>query len=160
MRCHQHRDAQLPIEFGDESQHVGAVLGIEVSCRLIGDEQRRLVDERAGDCGALHFAAGDLLRIMRKAMRNADTLGERPCAAFGFLILHAREQAGECDVVADRERRQQVEELEDEADLLAPHPRQFVVAHRRQIAILESERAARRAIHRAGDVQERRLAAA
>ncbi len=52
--------------------------------------------------------------------------------------LHARKQAGQRDVVADRQRREQVEELEDEADLLAAHPRQLVVAHRRQVAVVEA----------------------
>ena len=75
-------------------------------------------------------------------------------------ILHAGEQARQRDVVADGQRRQQVEELEDEADLLAPHPRQLVVAQRRQIAIVERERAAGRPIHGAAEVQQRRLAAA
>ena len=160
VRRQQHGDAQLPVELGDQRQHVGAVLGIEIAGRFVGDEQRRLMDQRAGDRGALHFAAGDLLRVVRQPMRDADALGERPRAAFRLLVLHAREQAGQRDVVADRQRRQQVEELEDEADLLAAHPRQLVVAHRRQIAIVERQRAARRAIHRAAQVQQRRLAAA
>ena len=82
-----------------------------------------------------------------------------PARALGLVRRHAGEQAGQRDVVADGERRQQVEELEDEPDLFAPHPRQFVVAERRQVALVERERAAGRAIHRAAQVQQRRLAA-
>ena len=70
-------------------------------------------------------------------MRDADPLGQRPRRRFGVLILHAGQQARQRDVVANGERRQQVEELEDEADLFAPHPRQSSSSHRREIAILE-----------------------
>ena len=85
MRRQQHGDAKLLVELANQRQHVGAVFGIKVAGRLVGDEQRRLVDQRARDRGPLHFAAGDLLRVMRQAMRDADALGERPRAAFGLL---------------------------------------------------------------------------
>ena len=52
------------------------------------------------------------------------------------------EQAGQGDVVAEGERRQQVEELEDEADALAPQAGQRVVVEAAEVAALDA-RAAR-----------------
>ena len=77
---------------------------------------------------ALLLAAGQLRRIVMAAVRSArpPRAARRSRAASrrpGDLHRHA-------DVLERRQRRNQVEELEDEADLLAAQPRQRVLAER------------------------------
>ena len=71
----------------------------------------------------------------------------------------ARQQQRQRDVLAERERRQQVEELEHEAHALAPHARQPVIVQRLEPRALERDRSAGRTIHAAAEVQKRGLAA-
>ena len=53
-----------------------------------------------------------------------------------------------------------MEELEDEADLLAPHARQFVVGQAGHVAAVEVVAAAVGAVEQADDVEQRGLAGA
>ena len=51
-----------------------AVAGVEIARRLVGEQHARLIDQRAGDGGTLHFAAGKLARPVLEAMAQADAL--------------------------------------------------------------------------------------
>ena len=42
-----------------------AGLGIEVAGWLVGQDDRRIVDQRAGDCDPLALPAGEFVRLMR-----------------------------------------------------------------------------------------------
>ena len=66
----------------------------------------------------------------------------------------------QADVLEARERRQQVEELEDEADLVAPDPRQVVVGQAAERFAVDADLAGGRAIEAADQVEQRRLAGA
>ena len=48
------------------------VLRIQIAGRLVGQQQFRLVDERAGDGDALLFAAGKLGRLVIQPVLEAD----------------------------------------------------------------------------------------
>ena len=155
----QHRDAHLAIEFGEQRQHLRAVVGIKIARRLVRHQQRRLMHQRARDRGALHLAARHLLREVTEAMRNADPFRERLRARICLVALHARQQARQRDVVGDGQRRQQVEELKYKPDLLSPHVREVVVSQRGEVAAVEHDAARRGAVHGAAQVQQRGLAA-
>ena len=119
----------LAIELDEQLEHAPAVLRIEVAGRLVGDEKRRAVDERAGDRAALQLAAGELLRVVAQAAGRARRAASSARAArLRRRSALAAEQQRQRDVLEQRQRRQQVEELEDEADALAPDPGQLVVA--------------------------------
>src|SRR5437764_991639 len=64
------------------------------------------------------------------------------------------------DVLEHRELRQQVEALEDEADVRGAQPRALVVVEGGHVAAVEAVAALARAVEAAEDVQERRLAGA
>ena len=49
-----------------------AVAAVEVAGRLVGEDQRRVVDERPRDGDALRLAAGHLGRPVRRPARQAD----------------------------------------------------------------------------------------
>ena len=104
---------------------VPAVRAVEIAGRLVGQDQRRIVGQRARDRDALLLAARELRRVVMPAIVQPDFVEQR---------LRARRRippAGDLhrhqDVLERRQRRHQVEELEDEADLLAAQPRQRVL---------------------------------
>ena len=91
---------------------------VEVAGGLVGEQDRRLADQRAGDRDALPLAAGELVGPVVHAVREADRVERRlgagaPLAAGEAAVderqLHVRERRG---------ARQELERLEDEADLL------------------------------------------
>jgi hypothetical protein len=119
------------------------------------------VDERAGDGGALHLAARELLRVVAEAMRDAHT--RRPGArAFGVAGRHPAQQAGQGDVVGHSVSvGSRLKNWKTKPDALAPQPRQLIVSSRPgEIAASNSRCARRRPVHRAAEVEQRRLAAA
>ncbi len=77
-----------------------------------------------------------------------------------LVRLLARDREREEDVLLRGEHRQEVEELEDEADVLAPELRQVVVAERRDLGSGDRHGAARRLVEPGEGVHERRLARA
>ena len=115
--------------------------------------------ERPGDGGALCLAARHLLRIVAEAMADAHAIGQSRRARFGIFHGHAAQQTGQGDVVANREGGQQVEELEDEADAVAPQAGEGVVVERAEVAPLDREASRRRAVHGPAQMQQRRLTA-
>ena len=64
--------------------HLDARAGVEVAGRLVGQQDRRVVDERPRDGHALLLAAGQLVRVMVRPLLQADRrrgLAWRACAA-------------------------------------------------------------------------------
>ena len=68
------------------------------------------------------------------------------------LVALARDQGRQQHVLLRRQRRQQVEELEDEPDAVAAQPRQRVVVEGADLPTLERQASARRPIHRAARI--------
>src|SRR5919197_492064 len=93
---------------------------------------------------------------MRPAVGAPDLLQELlPPFAVG---LRARDRERQDDVLLGREHRQEVEELEDEADVLTPQLRQVAVLELRDLLALDRDLTAGRAVKAREDVHERRLA--
>ena len=74
MRHHQQRRAQLVVESLQQHQDARAGLGVEVAGRLVGDDQRRVGDDRPRDADALLLSAGELPRIVVGPVGQADGL--------------------------------------------------------------------------------------
>ena len=89
---------------------------------------------------------------------QADALDDlaRPCA----VRAAAREPQREADVLLDRQRRQQIEGLEDEADALAPERRALRLAEAADVDASEPDAAGGRRVQAGRAVQERALAGA
>ncbi len=106
-------------------EDVAAVGGIQVARRLVGEQDRRVVGERAGERDALLLAAGQLRRIVMPAIGQADLVQQpaRAAAASGAPAI----SIGTEHVLVGGQRRNQVKELEHEADLLAAQLRQRVL---------------------------------
>ena len=88
-----------------------------------------LVDQRAGDGHALLLAAGELVRDGGPRGRARPTVSERLQGPLALLVAPAdgaRVEHRQLDVLQRRGARQQVEPLEDEADLLVADVGQLV----------------------------------
>ncbi len=130
MGNHDHRLAG-----GNELQEeLEDVLGrgrIEVARRLVGHQQRRVVGQSAGDGRALLLTAGDLAGQLVSLVGQPDGIeqGHRPRLPFTprQLLDQVHRQH---DVLDQAERRQQLKELEDDAQMFATPDGQLVFGHR------------------------------
>ena len=165
MRDEEHRHPGLGLEPGEQFQNLRLHGHVQRSCRLVGDEEIRLVGERRGDHDTLPLPAGKLVRIGAKpAFRLADAdLGEKlqdsraeGCAAhapvqlerLADLLLHGVEWI---------ERGHRL--LKDHRDLVAAHIAQGSLVGGEQLLPLEQHRAAgvmRRRVGEELDDRERR----
>ncbi len=115
-------------------------------------------DERTGDGDALLLAAGQLGGAMREALAQADLLDE--LLEPDGVGLAAGELERQRDVLGRGQHRQQVEELEDEADVVAAQLRQLVVVHARDVLAGDGDLTRGGLVEAGEDVHERRLARA
>ena len=141
-------------DLADLQPHLFAQRRIEVRQRLIEQQDRRPVDDRAREPDPLLLAAGKFARIalgQRREMHHAQRLGD-PFALLRFR--HAAHLEREADVGGDGQVREQRETLEHHAHV-AP-----VGRHARQVAAIDDDAAAVRRQGAGDDAQQRRLAAA
>ena len=131
VRHHDDRLAVLVDRAAEELEDLPARGRVEVAGRLVREQHRRLRDERAGNRDALLLPAGELGRAVRQPVAETHVGDELVEPA--VLRLLARDRQRERDVLLRVKHRQQVEELEDEADVLTPQLRQVVVAERRDL---------------------------
>jgi hypothetical protein len=92
-------------------------LGVQVARRLVGEQERRVVDERAGDRDALLLAARQLVGIgvqLRGQPRQAQDVGDLRA---DVLARVARDLQRVGDVVVHRAVGQELEVLEDHAEV-------------------------------------------
>ena len=148
---------ELPVQLGEQGDHVGAVRGVEVTGRLVGEQDLRPVRERARHRDTLLLAPGELGGVVVAAIREPDALEqlERPAAR-----LLAAQLERHLDVLPRRERRDQVEGLEHEADLLGAHAGALVLRERREVLAVQHHAASRRPVEAGQQAEQRALAAA
>ena len=105
------------VQAAEQLEHLVAALGVERAGRLVGEQQRRLVGERAGDREPLPLAArehaGRVLRLVGEAEQVEQVAG----AGLGALARRARDHRGQRDVLEHAHALEQVEELEHDADV-------------------------------------------
>ena len=92
--------------------------GVEVAGGLVAEQQIGVGDDGAGDGDALLLAAGELAGEVVEAVAEADEL-ERGGGVFDALaLLEVGELQRQFDVFEGGQHRDQVERLEDEADVV------------------------------------------
>src|SRR5581483_4342371 len=159
VRRHQDR---LPAarDRSQEREHACAGLRVEVARRLVGEHDRRAMDDRARDGGALQLAAGELRRERPALLLQPDRVQRIGDAALDLGARHALEDERQRDVVGDPHRGQQVEELEHRTDALAAQPRERIVVERARRPAVDLDHARSREIDAADEIEQGRLAAA
>src|SRR5207253_11140363 len=130
--------------------------GVQVSGWLVGEQDRRVGDQRARDGRSLLLATRKLGRLVVDAVGEADRAqrftGARCSPTF------ARVDQRHLDVVERRGARDEVVALEDEPDLLVPDPGELVIAEHGDVGVIEDVAAGRRYVEAAEDVHQRRFA--
>lgn len=144
----------------EEVEDTCGVVRIEVARRLIGQQQRRPVDERAGHGGALHFAPTHLVREGAGAGRQSDELEHLRGAGARFPGPVAAEEEGKFRVFQRGHGRQEVEKLENDAETHAPVGGQFGFARGVERETVDGDLAGGRLVESAEQVEQRAFAAA
>ena len=110
--------------FCKQFHHCFAVARVEVSGRLVRQQDRRLSPQCAGDGDTLLLTARKLRGIVPHAVRHADALQRLHDALFAFGGRHPLPVGQwQLDVFVDGQIADQIEALEDEADLLIANAR-------------------------------------
>src|SRR6266536_3145955 len=102
-------------EVEDQLDDLASRSRVQVAGRLVGEQQPGLVDEGSGDRNALLLTSGEARRQRSLPAGEADGREELLRALELVEVGPVREERSH-HVVADRQRRQQVEPLEYEAD--------------------------------------------
>ena len=131
---------------------------VEVPGRLVGQQDRRVHHHRPRDRHPLTLAAGELVGPMVRAVGEPHGLQRQGRALAALLRGRPGEEHRELDVAERREARQQVEELEDEADPVPADQRALLLRKRADLAPLQQVAPARRPVEAAHDVQQGGLA--
>ncbi len=148
------------VQVAQQVEDGAARAAVEVAGRLVGQDQRRLADQRPGDGDPLALAARELRRLVPEPVLEADALQRRLGAPPPFADRHPGVQQARGDVVGRRQRLQQVEALEHEADAPRAQGRQLAVAHPPGVDAGDVHRPGRRPVEQAHELQQGRLARA
>ena len=152
--------APAAVQLAQQVHHRLAVLGVEVAGGLVGQQDRRLPADGTGDGDALLLTAGELRGQVLGAVGHADAL-ERGVDALAPLVrLHAAVDERQLDVLEHREVADQVEALEDEADLAVADPGPLRHRQLGHFLAVQPVLAVGRRVEQAEDRQQRGLAAA
>src|SRR5436190_282587 len=111
----QHRRARA-VDAVEQLHDPDRRLGVEVPGRLIGEQERRVVDERPGDRDALLLAAGELVGVVVDLRLQPDQAEDLRHLPADLAPRPAGDLEGVGDVVVDAAVGEQLEVLEDAAD--------------------------------------------
>src|SRR5271169_2138878 len=156
VRDHQNRMACL-VQLTENLQNDLFVRFIEITSRLVGEDDLRLIDQRPRDSHALLFAARELRREMCHALAHADAAQSLLRMLF---IRHAVKILRQHDVFDRIQIRHEVKLLEDEADLFGAVADHFVLAELREVDAIDNYATGVEFIEPAKNVDERGLARA
>ena len=137
MGDHDDRLSQFVDRPTQEAQDLRAGDGIQVAGRFVGEDELGACDQRAGDGDALLLAAGQLVRAVVQALLEPQRGHEQ--VEPGAVRFLAGQRQRHDDVLLGGEHRQQVEALEDEADLVAAQHGQLVVGHGGDVGAVEHD---------------------
>src|SRR2546423_493847 len=90
---------------------------IQVSSRLIGQQQLRTRDKSSRNGDSLLFSARNFTNFMVKTVQKADSIQNMPRDSFGFRSIVATNELWHHRVLEGREFRQKMVELKDKPDI-------------------------------------------
>src|SRR5207248_556788 len=98
MRDHQHGCAQRAIEIPQQFQNFLAGAAVEIARRLIGQQQRWTIHQRASNSHALLLSSRELCRSMTDASRQSNSLQRRLHACRPIRALNFGKTHGQLDI--------------------------------------------------------------
>ena len=112
----------IPVKLLEQVHNFLANVAVEISCWLVGQDQRRLADEGAGYGNSLLLAAGKLAGVVVDPFAKSDLFEEFQSvfALFGSRHVWPVEE-GQLDVFESGSSAQQIEVLEDKPDFPVPN---------------------------------------
>ena len=130
--------------------------GVQVSRRLVSQNDGRIVDEGACDGDTLHLAARELgYAVVPVVDGQRDGLQRVHGAHFTLATGHVSVCQRQHDVFDNRQARQQVEALKDKADAQGADFGELVIIELGHVEALQVIIACRRFVQAAQDVHER-----
>ncbi len=145
------------MEVTEEADDGVARTAVEVAGRLVGEHDRRVADEGAGDGNALALAARQGAGSVQRPLGEPDGVERLAGLAQPLATRDTGVQQAVGDVLQGGEPLDEVELLEHEADAPAPHGREPAVAEAADVAPVDADGAAGRSLQCADDVHQRRL---
>jgi hypothetical protein len=146
-------------EGGQEVDHGSAGGGVEIAGGFVGQKNGGAVDEGTGEGGSLELAAGELVGSMAGAVGQTHGVKEGPGPGFACRISPTGEEEGEKDIFLHREGGEEVEKLEDKADLELAEGGELVVVEGVKGMALEIDLAGGGSVEGAENVEEGAFAA-
>lgn len=116
VRREQDRGAGL-VDVFEQTEDIDGELWVEVACRLVREDERRLVHDRARDGHSLLLAARQDARRVRPAAREAHSLERLADPRTNEALRQADHLERDRDVVVHAPARHQAEVLKHDADV-------------------------------------------
>ena len=135
----RHHDGALVLGLHFLADRLGDLLAavwVQARGRLVGQDQLRVANEGASDCGPLLLATRHLARIPR--VRGLDPQVLREGADLGLtrgLVLFTLDLGDQLELIADTRVRQELVVLEDKAQQLQALARPLLLAHLGQVRV-------------------------
>src|SRR5690606_2396610 len=152
VRDQHERRAALAVQLLEQMDDRLARAGVEIAGRLVGEQDARLVDERAGERDPLLLAARKLRGIVIEPVAEADPAEQLRGPPADVRVASQLERY--LHVLAGRQRRNQLERLEHEADGGAAEAGTLVLAERSEIGAGDAHSAAARRIEAREQAQQ------
>src|ERR1019366_6752968 len=92
---HQHNGQAVIVQFLENVHDLDRGATVEITCGLVRQQDRRLVDQRTGDRHSLLLTTGQLRREMRDAVSESDESKCLTRSLFAFRLTDARVQRGQ-----------------------------------------------------------------
>ena len=162
VRDEQHRDAALAVQPLEDAHDLDAGARVEVAGRLVGQQDRRLRHERAGDRDALLLPARELVRVVIGAVGQPDRRQalHRQLAPLGRASLPPPYSSGSSTLSSAVVRESRLNPWKTNPIFLLRTVGELILRHLRHVLAVEDVLAGRRPIQTAQDVHQRRLAGA
>src|SRR5260370_3407834 len=157
IRVGDHHDRPtLGVELAEKFHDFETRFGVEVPGWFIGQQNRRVGHQRAGDGDALLLPARELVGEVAGSLQETDRF-ERGHGPLPPLLVVAGVDQGHLDVVHRARSRNQVVGLEDKADLSIANPGQLVIRQVGDVVAVENVAAGGRLVEAADQVHQRAL---
>src|SRR5947199_1689550 len=125
---HHNRLAEVLVQTFENLQNLSGRMAVEVAGRFVCQQQRRIADDGASNGDALFLSARKLLGKMVGAVFQVDELQRGHHVITALLRVELGQQQRKFHVLKGGEYRDQVERLENVADVrIAPVGRLFVI---------------------------------
>src|SRR2546422_2369841 len=152
-----HDGLTLRVQVGEDLHDLLTRGRVEVAGRLVGEQDAGVVHQCSRDGHALALAARQLVRLVLHPVPEPHALQRPRRLRATRLRPEPRVDERQLHVVQGGRAGEQVERLEDEADLLVADPGQLIVGQIGDLLPVEPVLAAGRRVEAADQVHERRL---